>query len=79
MYLLSAEHAFAFLIWNCNSRFNFFVAIELLEKMLVLDPDERIPSADAIKHPYLAKYHDPDDEVRFLNNRPFSYCLIELH
>nr|ARJ54259.1 p38 protein [Aurelia aurita] len=37
-------------------------AIELLEKMLVLDPDERITSADAIKHPYLAKYHDPDDE-----------------
>ena len=55
---------------NCNSRFDlFFVAIELLEKMLVLDPDERITSADAIKHPYLAKYHDPDDEVIRSYNR----------
>ncbi|XP_065067158.1 mitogen-activated protein kinase 14-like isoform X2 [Rhopilema esculentum] len=38
------------------------LAIELLEHMLVLDPDHRITSDDAIKHPYLAKYHDPDDE-----------------
>ncbi len=42
---------------------HFFIAIELLEAMLKLDPDQRITSEDAIKHPYLVKYHDPDDEV----------------
>ena len=46
--------------------------------MLVLDPDERITSADAIKHPYLAKYHDPDDEVRFLGNRPSELLNSEI-
>ena len=45
--------------------------------MLVLDPDERITSADAIKHPYLAKYHDPDDEVRCSYNRPFNCSTKE--
>ncbi|XP_070557685.1 mitogen-activated protein kinase 14B-like isoform X2 [Ptychodera flava] len=37
-------------------------AIDLLEKMLVLDIDDRITAAEAIKHPYVAQYHDPDDE-----------------
>ena len=43
--------------------------------MLVLDPDHRIASEEAIQHAYLAKYHDPDDEV---GQRCFlSSCCLE--
>ncbi|CEP63227.1 mitogen-activated protein kinase HOG1 LALA0_S07e05336g [Lachancea lanzarotensis] len=37
-------------------------AVDLLEKMLVFDPNKRITAADALTHPYLAPYHDPSDE-----------------
>uniref|UniRef100_A0A4W3JCH5 mitogen-activated protein kinase n=1 Tax=Callorhinchus milii TaxID=7868 RepID=A0A4W3JCH5_CALMI len=38
------------------------LAIDLLEKMLILDTDKRITATDALAHPYFAQYHDPDDE-----------------
>ncbi|XP_078399396.1 mitogen-activated protein kinase 14A isoform X2 [Cetorhinus maximus] len=37
-------------------------AVDLLEKMLNLDPDERIAAGDALAQPYLSEYHDPDNE-----------------
>ncbi|XP_074854413.1 mitogen-activated protein kinase 7 [Carettochelys insculpta] len=37
-------------------------ALALLAKMLRFDPRERLSVAEALKHPFLAKYHDPDDE-----------------
>lgn len=37
-------------------------ALDLLGKMLVFNPRERITVEQALKHPYLNKYHDPDDE-----------------
>ncbi|XP_030629157.1 mitogen-activated protein kinase 7 [Chanos chanos] len=37
-------------------------ALELLNAMLRFDPRERISVCQALEHPYLAKYHDPDDE-----------------
>lgn len=37
-------------------------AVDLLEKMLVLDTDKRITAAGSLAHPYFAQYHDPDDE-----------------
>lgn len=37
-------------------------AINLLSRMLVLHPGERITVEEALKHHYLSKYHDPDDE-----------------
>uniref|UniRef100_A0A3B4AIG9 mitogen-activated protein kinase n=1 Tax=Periophthalmus magnuspinnatus TaxID=409849 RepID=A0A3B4AIG9_9GOBI len=38
------------------------LAVDLLEKMLVLDTDQRITAAEALAHPYFSQYHDPDDE-----------------
>ncbi|CAG8931225.1 unnamed protein product [Penicillium salamii] len=37
-------------------------AIDLLEKLLVWDPNERLIAGDALEHPYLELYHDPTDE-----------------
>lgn len=37
-------------------------AINLLSRMLVLNPKDRITVDQALVHPFLNKYHDPDDE-----------------
>uniref|UniRef100_A0A3P9HX85 Mitogen-activated protein kinase n=2 Tax=Oryzias latipes TaxID=8090 RepID=A0A3P9HX85_ORYLA len=37
-------------------------ALDLLGAMLRFDPRQRIGVTEALEHPYLAKYHDPDDE-----------------
>uniref|UniRef100_A0A8C6WPN4 mitogen-activated protein kinase n=1 Tax=Neogobius melanostomus TaxID=47308 RepID=A0A8C6WPN4_9GOBI len=41
---------------------NRMPTVDLLEKMLVLDTDQRITAAEALAHPYFSQYHDPDDE-----------------
>jgi mitogen-activated protein kinase 7 len=38
------------------------LALDLLEKMLTLDPYERITVEEALNHPYLSVWHDPQDE-----------------
>ncbi|ODV96607.1 hypothetical protein PACTADRAFT_48438 [Pachysolen tannophilus NRRL Y-2460] len=38
------------------------LAIDLLEKLLTFNPSKRIKVEDALKHPYLKLYHDPNDE-----------------
>ena len=47
-------------------------AIDLLEKMLDLDPDTRISIDEAFKHPYIVSYHDPDDEP---TSPPFDHSF----
>ncbi|KAI2805966.1 Mitogen-activated protein kinase 14 [Blomia tropicalis] len=37
-------------------------AVDLLEKMLELDYEKRLTAEQALKHPYLADYADPNDE-----------------
>ncbi|XP_069507970.1 mitogen-activated protein kinase 7 isoform X2 [Ambystoma mexicanum] len=37
-------------------------ALSLMQKMLRFDPRERISVLEALRHPFLSKYHDPDDE-----------------
>ncbi|KAI6181181.1 Mitogen-activated protein kinase [Aphelenchoides besseyi] len=37
-------------------------AIDLIDRLLVLDPDRRISVEEAIEHPYVSIYHDPNDE-----------------
>lgn len=38
------------------------LGIDLLERLLTFDPSKRITAEEALKHPYLATYHDPSDE-----------------
>jgi mitogen-activated protein kinase 1/3 len=37
-------------------------ALDLLEKLLAFNPIKRITVEEALRHPYLEPYHDPDDE-----------------
>jgi mitogen-activated protein kinase 7 len=38
------------------------VALDLLERLLGFDPAQRITVEEALEHPYLAIWHDPNDE-----------------
>ncbi|KAH1199793.1 Mitogen-activated protein kinase MMK2 [Glycine max] len=46
-------------------------AVDLLEKMLVFDPNRRITVKEALRHPYLAPLHDINEEPVCV--RPFSF------
>ncbi|CAD8200715.1 unnamed protein product [Paramecium octaurelia] len=43
-------------------------AIDLLDKLLEINPKKRITSAEALNHPYLEPIRDPDDEPSFEGN-----------
>eukprot|EP00249_Psilotum_nudum_P021782 c28244_g2_i1 orf=498-1646(-) len=52
------------------------LAIDLIEKMLTFDPNERISVEDALAHPYLSTLHDVTDEP----NCPVPFCFdLEEH
>ncbi|KIY47532.1 mitogen-activated protein kinase [Fistulina hepatica ATCC 64428] len=51
------KRSFATLFPNANP-----LAIDFLSKTLTFDPKKRITVEDALAHPYLEAYHDPDDE-----------------
>ena len=54
------------LAWSCFAKNSIykrhFAAIDLIDKMLQLDPENRITCERALEHPYLRAYHDPEDE-----------------
>lgn len=39
------------------------IAVNLLEKMLVLDAEKRVTAAEALMHPYFEAVHDPEEEI----------------
>ena len=38
-------------------------ALDLLDRMLTFNPQKRITVEEALAHPYLEQYYDPQDEV----------------
>ncbi|KAG9510274.1 Mitogen-activated protein kinase ERK-A [Fragariocoptes setiger] len=46
------------------------LALDLLDKMLTFNPSKRITVEEALAHPYVSDYYDPDDEP--VADQPFS-------
>jgi mitogen-activated protein kinase 1/3 len=53
-------------------------AIDFLSKTLTFDPKKRMTVDDALEHPYLSAYHDPEDEPIVTPLSP-SYFEFDLH
>ena len=51
-------------------------AIDLLEKIFVYEPEERITAADALKHPFFTDFHDDTDEP--VASTPFDATFEEI-
>lgn len=48
-------------------------AIDLLDKMLDMNPKTRIKVAEALEHGFLENLHDPEDEPEFEGTIDFSF------
>lgn len=48
---------------KCDLVFFFYLAVDLISKLLTMDPEQRLSAEEALAHPYLSTYSDPDDEV----------------
>ena len=46
-------------------------ALDLLRRLLVFNPAERLSAAEALAHPYVAQFHQPADE-------PDAACVITI-
>jgi len=53
------------------------LAIDLIDKMLTIDPTRRITVEEALAHPYLEKLHDVADEPICME--PFSFEFEQQH
>lgn len=54
-------------------------ALDLLAAMLRFDPRKRISVTQALEHPYLAKYHDADDEPICVPAFDFEFDKLQLN
>lgn len=56
-------------------------AVDLIERLLVLNPNHRITAYQALEHQYVADFHDPDDEPegQYFNDQYENeeYSIIE--
>jgi serine/threonine protein kinase len=54
---------------------HLIIALDLLKKLLVWDPEQRLTAEAALTHPYLSLYHDPTDEP--IANQTFDWSTID--
>ncbi|XP_055346917.1 mitogen-activated protein kinase 14-like [Paramacrobiotus metropolitanus] len=54
--------------------------VDLLKRMLDIDPDRRITATEALSHEYFADYHDPDDEPEFghIVDEPYEGLVLPM-
>ncbi|KAI9364846.1 mitogen-activated protein kinase [Zopfochytrium polystomum] len=52
-------------------------AIDLLSRLLVYDPRQRLTAAQALEHPYVRAYHDPTDEPAAARAFDWSFAEAE--
>lgn len=52
-------------------------AVSFLESLLAFDPSARISVEEALSHPYLAPYHDPQDEPSHTSNFDFAFEAVD--
>ncbi|RUS15899.1 kinase-like domain-containing protein, partial [Endogone sp. FLAS-F59071] len=53
------------------------IALDLLERLLTFDPAARITVEEALEHPYLALFHDPEDEPSHQQTCDFSFEALQ--
>jgi serine/threonine protein kinase len=53
-------------------------AVDLLERMLCFDPARRITVKEALRHPYLAKWGDDEDELRCAQEFPCRAAKFDI-
>lgn len=51
--------------------------LDLLEKMLALDPSRRIDVDQALLHPYLKVWHDPNEEIVCTEKFDFAFEVVD--
>lgn len=49
------------------------LALDLLDKMLQIDPKNRITAEETLKHKYFESLHDPNDEPKFVGTLDFKF------
>jgi len=48
-------------------------ALDLIDKLLDMNPERRITTDQALKHPFLESLHDEEDEPVFTGSFDFSF------
>lgn len=54
------------------------LAVDLLERMLCFDPTGRISVTEALRHPYLAKWRDDEDQQRCAEEFPTKAARFDI-
>ena len=52
--------------------------VDLIKKLLVMDPEKRLTAAECLKHPYFSSLHDPEDEPEGTPVLKFDFEFEEL-